>query len=91
MKYYMCYLQCERVPKNNLEKDVLKVLRDKDRKLIEYDEVAKFEHSLKVEVEQINRNNNRSKPVQVSLWKPMKDYFLQGLDCAIFLLLECEV
>lgn len=91
MKYYMCYLSCERVPKNNLEKDVLKVLRSKDRKLIDYDEVSKFEHDLKITVSQINEKNNRSRPVEVSLWKPREDYFLQGLDCAIFLLLECEV
>lgn len=91
MKYYMCYLSCERVPKNNLEKDVLKVLRSKDRKLIDYDEVSKFEHDLKIKVSEINEKNNRSRPVEVSLWKPREDYFLQGLDCAIFLLLECEV
>ncbi len=86
----MCYLSCERVPKNNLEKDMLKVLRDRDRKLIEFEEVSKFEHELKIEVDRLNRNNNRSKPLEISLWKPRKDYFLQGLDCAIFLLLECE-
>lgn len=89
-KYYMCYLACQKVTKNNLEKDMLKLLEDKDRKLIEHDEVTKFEHQLKVEVEQINRKNSRSRPIEISLWKPREDYYLQGLDCAIFMLLECE-
>lgn len=89
-KYYMCYLACQKVTKNNLEKDMLKLLEDKDRKLIEHDEVTKFEHQLKVEVEQINRKNSRSRPVDISFWKPREDYYLQGLDCAIFMLLECE-
>ncbi len=90
-KYYMCYLSCERAPKNNLEKDMLKALRDRDREIIEFEEVNKLEHELKIVVDRLNKNNSRSKPLEISLWKPRNDYFLQGVDCAIFLLLECEI
>ncbi len=90
-KYYMCYLSGRNKPKNNLEKAAMELLENCDRKLIEYEEVSKFEHELKIEVDRLNKNNSRSKPLEIILRKFTKDYYLFGVECVSFLLLECEI
>lgn len=90
MKYYICYISGRNKPKNNLEKDAMELLEACDRKLIEYDDVTKLEHRLKVRISEINAKNKRSKQLEIVFRKHTKDYFLYGVECVSFLLLECE-
>ena len=93
MKYYMSFLQHQTQPKNNLQKALLELLENYyNRRLIYFDEVQQFENELKEDVKLLNRKYSKSAPVSVFFHKSDLDklYFLHGLDCVSFLLIECE-
>jgi len=90
MKYYVSYFQHNNLHKNNLQKAFFELLKIKDRKLIEFDEMPKFEHELKIEVENLNKKYNRCTPIEVSFWKHKDICYLNSIDNVSFLLIECE-
>lgn len=92
MKKYLTYISSELVPKNNLQNLVKQYLRSCERDIVSWANVENYKDDIVTAIKKINTAHPRCTPLKPE-WDECfneKDFYLRGVKCIDFRLLEGE-